>query len=178
MTAYLIAAAVMLGLPILGLWPVKITGSKNQNSGWFIRMRRPRDQYQPHDAIFAQEVVEWWLRWAIAFLVALPVALSTDREAIQLFALLLGTLLSIPLVKQIELIGHAAELAYARKHHGAGPEYIATEARSMIEGYDCFRDMSQAEVIAAMERRMPIAKALIALLWLRIRWERQGNAWS
>ena len=172
MTAYLIAAAVMLGLPILGLWPVKITGSKNQNSAWFIRMRRPQDQVQPHDAIFAQEVVEWWLRWAIAFLVALPVALSTDREAIQLIALLFGSLAFLPFVKQLELIGHAAELAYARKNHGVGPEYTATEARSMIRNYDCFADMTEAEVIAAMERRMPIAKALVALLWLRIRWEK------
>lgn len=36
-----------------------------------------------------------------------------------------------------------------------------------------FRALTEAEVIAAMERRMPIAKALVALLWLRIRWEKQ-----
>lgn len=172
--AYLIAAAVMLGLPILGLWPIKITGSANQNSAWFIRMRRPERQTQPHDAIFAQEVAEWWLRWVIAFVAALPVALSGAEPMVQIAAILFATLAFLPFRKQLELIGHAVELAYARWHYNAGPEYADIEARSMIRGYSWFKSMSVAEVVDAMERRQGLAKVLLAVLWLRIRWEKQS----
>lgn len=52
-------------------------------------------------------------------------------------------------------------------------ERLTREEERLSAIQDKLDQLTEAEVIAAMERRMPIAKALVALLWLRIRWEKQ-----
>jgi hypothetical protein len=172
MTAWAIITAFALLAPIAGVWPIRIWGNAYQNSVWFIRMRRPvAGQFEPHQSIFAQEVVEFWLRWLIACTAALPVAwiLRHDPMADYLaaVAVLLGHLLMLPLIRQIELIGHAAELVHAK----AGPEYEAVEVRGMIRNYKCFANDTQEGLTRAVRRRFPIARLLVGLLWLRIRRE-------
>lgn len=170
----LMAAAVLL-LPILGVWPIKFTGNANQNTLWFIRMRPRAEQTQPHAAIFAQEVVEFWLRWLVGVIASIPVAYYTRDDpngwSFQALAIMVGALLVIPLTKQSELIGHAVEVDYARRYAGVGDDYAAREARSMIRGYPQFENMTEGEVVAAMEKRMGIARFLTRLLWLRIKRE-------
>lgn len=171
---FIMAGAVLL-LPILGLWPIRVTGVANQNTAWFIRMKPREQQTQPYAAIFAQEVVEFWLKWLVGAVASIPVAIVTRDEpngwAFQALAIMAGTLLARPFAKQLELIGHAVEVDYARRFEGVGEDYIGREARSMIRGYPQFRDMAEAEVVAAMEARMGLARVLRRLLWLRIRRE-------
>lgn len=171
-----IAATAALLLPILGLWPVKVTGDANQNTMWFIRMRSPEKQTQPHAAIFAQEVVEFWIKWVVAVILSAPVAyIARDNPngwAFWVIAMMAGVaLVSKVFSKPLELIGHAVEVNYARRYANVGDDYIGREARSMIRGYSVFKNSTEAALIAAMEKRMGLANFLTKLLWLRIKRE-------
>lgn len=170
-----IITAVALLAPILGVWPIRFWGKSNQNSVWFIRMRRPEEQVQPHAAIFAQEVVEFWLRWLFSCTAAFPAAwLLQGHELGQYFtvlAILSAHILNLVWLRQLELIGHAVELVYARKYHGTGPDYDRAEAETMARGYDCFKDDTVDDLLAAMKRREWISIVLIRILFLRIKRE-------
>ena len=64
-----LVAIVVLG-PMLGIVPpVRASKTRNYNGQFWIG-RHPSCTR----AIFAQEVVEWWLKWAVAALISAPVA--------------------------------------------------------------------------------------------------------
>jgi hypothetical protein len=137
-------------------------------------MRAPDKQgaRQPHAAIFAQEIAEYWMRWLVALIAAAPLVWFSWGSAISPAVQVLGpfALCLWPKVfgRQFELIGHAVEVAYARRHHGIGADYLQTEAEGMQRYYPEFRDMTVPQIIAGMEARQGLAKVFLAVLAIPI----------
>lgn len=177
MIIWIILAVAMLVLPVLGLWPVIVRGDGARNNLALVTM--PSRQWYDREgydyrATRAQEIVEFWLRWALALAVsAWPVweiaAAVDDAKAGMLFSLLTiagsAALTKLPFVeKQVELIGHAVEVIVAD-----ADGYLELEAVRMQRGYGAmFGDMSVAEIARAVRRRFGVARVLIALLRRRI----------
>lgn len=174
MTLWAAIVAVWLILPMLGLMPRSRRGALNANSLWGIQMREPKTQTQPHRAIFAQEVVEWWVKWAVGAVLSAPAAYYLASTQFWFVAPMIVPVFAaiwprIPFgQRQLELLGHSCELYVAK----ADAVYEGKEAATMQRGYDgIFAHMTVEQIIKAMHRRRWLAKTLVNLLWQRIKKE-------
>lgn len=166
-------------LPVLGLWPPVTSGEANQNNVFRVEMVPPREQRQPYDAILAQEIAEYWLKWVGAAILSAPVAWYVKDIPYGWLPAILATFIATWWAKyatgQIEYIGHAVEIEYARRHFGAGDAYEDDEVAGMIRNYKAFEGLTPDEVKRGMRRRQWIVNALLVILALRIRTARKGR---
>lgn len=178
---YLAFAGAMLLAPVLGIWPpVQWSGRRCFNSVLGIEMLpRGHQKYGPlsgrYRPIYAQELVEWWLAWAVALVAVAPIAGAlclldpmAGAGAI-LIAVLAWTWRNGDWGRaQLEYVGHAAEWIVADR---AGlPDYAERDvAQRLQRGYVVFRGMTTEAVAVALRRRRGIARLLVALLALNIR---------
>lgn len=158
-------------LPILGIWPPVKRADISQNNMFFIWMRDPL-WYEArgirYRGIFAQEVAEYWLRWAVALPIA-SVAVwllnpSQYRWAVEVMAAMLAAVWSAVFYKQLDLIGRATEVA-------AVPDagYIERVAQRLKVGTTGnFAHHSVDELVAMIRKRLPIGRKLAWLLQRRI----------
>jgi hypothetical protein len=174
MTLWAAIIAAWLILPVLGLMPRARRGTLNANNLWGIQMRDPATQTQPHRAIFAQEVVEWWIKWAVGAILSAPAAYYLASTEFWFVAPMIVPVFAAiwPRFRfgqrQLELLGHAAELYVAK----ADAVYEGKEAATMQRRYDgIFAHITVEEIIKAMRRRRWLANILVNLLWLRIKKE-------
>lgn len=168
-------AALLLLAPVLGLLPIIREGEDNRNFAWGITLQ-PRDHpnmgIQCYEGVVAQEIVEWYLRWLVALPLAAPAAwLLGDVPGLSIVLAFLVAMLwprVRVLQREFEYLGHAAEVEVALRL-GWSEDYPLWEARGMRTGYGAtFRDLSVERIVAAMEARRPLARALLWLLRRRI----------
>lgn len=169
MIYYAIFVTLWLGLPILGVWPpVKHNSDGSTNGMLFITMR-PREYYPAHnqvyEAVFAQEIAEWWLKWAVAFVLAAPVMYMFKFHLATVLVPMLAYCWKIPLIKQLEYIGHAVEVLVGED---TLPNYLTIEADKMRRTYE---GMFADDIEAELQKRFGVAKTLIAILARPIRRE-------
>lgn len=166
-----ILAVVCVLLPILGIGPViQRDSTQSQNNLLFVRMRPPEwyeAREQTYRATAAQEIAEWWMRWAVALPVAsltLFIDAGPYQWALSLFGVLVASLWSALFYGQLDLIGRAVEvLADGRQG------YLEAEARRLRDGTrGTFRDQSPEVLAAMIRRRFGIARVLLWLLKRRI----------
>lgn len=164
MLVFAIFAFIAVVLPVFRVLPLVIKGDKIQNSPYFLKMA-PREGIPYYDARLAQEKAEYWLRWVVGVLVALP-TVPFLPTGVPIIVAMLGTMLvhpKGPFYKELELIGHTVEVVVAERA-GAPSAYIQREARDMKGHYAVFENMSVDQIVAAMNARRWIARPLISLL--------------
>jgi hypothetical protein len=165
-------AALWMIAPLLGLWPpVTRNGERTVNTLFHIGMK-PAEFYalkgEDMRAVFAQELVEWWFKWAVVFSIAGSVFwlvrdfAFAERAVLSFLGWGAGIVATVLLHKQVEWIGHAAEVLVANR-----PEYIAEEAARMKLGYGGM--FKGDDVEAGLRKRFWIARILIAILTIPIR---------
>lgn len=187
MLIFLAFAAILLITPILGIWPSVREGRALNTLAtvWLPADGSPKYATRPRIALAAQEVTEFWLAWAGAVVLSVPVAVVL---AVIVPSVLAGplTALLLPLAwtwrrttwgeRQLEYIGHAAEWVTAEKLGTIG--YTQHEvAGRLITGYGqsddrrtgLFDHMTVFEVGQALRRRRWIARICVALLARSIR---------
>lgn len=169
MLAYCLLVAVLLLLPVAGVLPIVKPGTRDMNNAYLVRLQ-PADaakwRTQSRRGVAAQEIAEWWLRWAGAAVLSAPLAwLVRDLPAapmLQLVALFAGTLWAQIAARQFDLIGHTVEIVQAEREGRTG--YASQEAARMEHGDLDGGGMTAAEILRAVDRRRWIARALLALL--------------
>lgn len=171
MIIYAAFAAVFLLLPILGFWPIIVRGNRNSNSPYHIILRAPDHpmfQRQSYRGVRAQEVIEYWLRWVPAILTGAVILPFLPAGVPILIALFATMWVRIPaLLRQLEYIGHAAEVEVAERE--GFPDYLRAEAERMWSAYDgLFQHLTVSEIAAKVNARRPIARVLLFLLQRRI----------
>jgi hypothetical protein len=178
MLIYLAVAAGLIAAPVLGLWPrVQITG-RPFNGLYFITMHAPDDPVwrgRSWRGIVAQEVIEHWIALTAAVLLAAPLAwLARDvpgHGAVALPAIVViwrivrGAAWSN---RQIELIGHMAEIVWAQGRERYGPDYLPAKAQDIYVAADlygaAFKGWSALDIAEGLERRRALAGFLIAVM--------------
>lgn len=174
MTIYLVFAAIILGLPLLGVLP-PVRRGRAMNKLFVVTMPDPATTYPGRwQAVLAEEMVEWWTAWAIAFVIALPAALALSAlphgtAAIPLLLMGAWSLRLTPwLYRQIEYIGQGAEWIEGQR---IAPDHYTdfrNYARQMRNNYRQMKHLSVDEAEAALRSRLPAARLILALLRRRI----------
>lgn len=153
--------------------PISI-GTRPFNSLWGIRMpprSDPRFTAQSYAGVLAQEILEWWLRWAgvlviLAIAAALLSQVPDQRAYLALIPLLFLSALwdQIPgIQRQVELLGHTAEVVVAEEHEGLVGYGEAEAVRVKgASNYDKeFSNMTADEILSAFNRRRPLVRFLL-----------------
>lgn len=177
MLTYTILAALWLTAPIFGFWPpVRRNSDRTANTMLSISMREPSFYVrtgQPYAAVFAQELAEWWIKWAVALplgALALPWidAAPEIKVVLAIAAPVFAYLWAVPFKRQIELLGHAVEIVVASRTMNRDA-YIAAEAERMARGYDGM--FAASGTASALRARLGMARVLVAILRIPIRRE-------
>ena len=173
MLVYALIVAALLLLPVLGVLPIVISGTRDRNSAYAVWLQPPdasKWRTQSRRGVAAQEIAEWWLRWAGAAVLSAPLAwIVRDLPAaplMQIVALFAGTLWAQVFARQFDLIGHTVEIVEAEREGRAG--YASQEAARMEHGDLDGGGMTAAEILRAVDRRRWLARALLALLARRV----------
>lgn len=184
MIFYLIFAGLILAAPFTGLLPVVRAGDAPHNTIFGVTMPRRADWRWPTQSwagVLAQEIAEWWLRWAGALLACAPLAWLIGQQGdVRLWLALLPALMfaglwtRLPgLWRQFELLGHAVEVVIAEEREDRA-DYLMPEALSMLAGsaeYYAgeFDSMTAIEIAEALDARRGMARVLITLLGRSVR---------
>ena len=148
------------------------------NNALAIRMPDRTKFYQGYwVCIYAQELAEWWLVWAVALALAAPgvwMLAGTPFELASPIVALVATVWRRPrwCARQIEYVGHGVSFALGRKfsiEHYAEPSAAAIR---LWAGYTkLFRDagLKPADAAAGLRRWRWLALFLLAILGPRIR---------
>jgi hypothetical protein len=168
---FALAFVLFIVAPLLGLLPrVKHNSDQSRNTllGVTIRYKQFYDARGVQvGAIVAQEVVEFWIRWAVTLPLASPVLLFADGIhgwAASAIAIMLASIWSVPGYAQLDLIGRAVEVLYDGR-----PGYLEAEAERLRRGTTRnFASYSTTEIAAKIEARFWIARPLLRLLRRRI----------
>lgn len=184
MLIFITIAAALTLLPIAGLWPrLTISESEGPRNGLFL-LRMPRADNplwsgQSRRGVMAQEVVEQWLAAVWTVLIAAPLAFAL-RDLPGYGAIPCALIVPVHAVlrrwswsvRQLELIGHAAEVVVAEEEFGR-IGYLLGEAESVHQWHaaygSAFAGMSIIQIADAMAARRPLARVLVRLLALSIR---------
>lgn len=149
-------------LPPLGFGPPMYRGAWSRN--WMLGVvAPPRDT--PHArGIEAQEVVEWWLAWVAACLLALPVALlgaGLLGEVAALVAAFAGNAVARIATGHFDLVGHNVEIIVEQRAGFA--DYRAGEIARMIGPLGDQKGMPRAHVDARLRRWEWLARIALAV---------------
>lgn len=167
-----LVAAIILGPPVF------VGGDRAYATQFWIRMPHPAKR-KCWAAIFAQELVEFWARWLLTALFSAPIVLGAYAYAgeawwfLAIVAVLLVSRFAVvelkPVLRQLELLGHAVEIVEAQRLYGAEPAYAAEEAERMRRGYGkLFSGMSKSEIMTKLRSRAGIARIAVAPFRWRI----------
>jgi len=170
---YAAFAAAMLLAPMLGIWPTLRRG-RAFNAAWRIDMPDPATTYgERWLSVYAQEIVEWWAAWAVALIVAAPAAYLLDQAVPMLgaVAIVVAQLIWLwrttpPGRRQLEYLGWAATWVWAQR---TGVDQGRFDSFVERMAYLVFAEIPLEHRIAAVRRRLPIARLLVTLLTLNIR---------
>lgn len=170
---YLAFAGAMLLAPIAGVWPILKRG-RAFNGAWRIAMPDPTEIYgERWRSVYAQEIVEWWAAWFVALVVASPAAWMLDRFApfLGVAAIVIAQVAWLwrttpPGRRQLEYLGWAAEWVHAQRN---GIDLGRFDSFVERMAYRVFAEIPLEQRIAAVRRRLPIARALVTVLALNIR---------
>ncbi len=158
MIPFLIFAALLLTLPVLGLSP-RVAKGRAFNGAFVLRMPAAPTYGARWRSVLAQEYAEWWAAWAGALLIAAGPALLIAWALP--FGWALGPLLTIGAWnwrktrwgrRQLEYIGWAAEWVHGRKHAPALFDDLEDYARRMTGGYAVFLGISPETAAACRWR--------------------------
>lgn len=169
MLYFALFSALILLPPILGFGIIISEGPRAKNSIAGVTMPPParyekdRNSYR---AVCAQEVSEYWLRWAVSFLVTLPfLVFVTDHWMAVLLVPFIASLWSAPFYAQLDLVGKSIEVLVAGQDG-----YLEAEAAQLIGSSNGnFTGQSIEAVAHKITARNWIARPLIFLL--RRNWE-------
>lgn len=178
MTIYLAFAGLLLLVPITGILPIVIEGRHNRNYIWGVTMIPPSGEnyaVQSYVAIYAQEIVEWYVKWLVALILAAPAAWvlrdMPNAPVLQIGAALVATLWvrPKPMQRQFELLGHAVEVETARRMR-LREDYPRVVARWLQVGYGkAFKSWTVERIEDALEARRGLARFFLTLLALGVR---------
>lgn len=172
-------AAILLGPPVF------VGGDRAYATQFWIGMPHPAKR-RCWAAIFAQELVEFWARWLLTAAFSAPIVLGLHAYAgeawwfLAIIAALLISRLAVvevkPVLRQLELLGHAVEIVEAERLYGAGQAYAEEEAERVRRGYGkLFAGMGAAEILARLQARRGIARfAATPFRWRINRARRRG----
>jgi len=161
---YAISVLVIVIAPIIGIGPIVIRDAKGTNNNILCVTMGPRERVtrlgQSYNAVLAQEIAEYWLRWFVAHILAIPFLLFFQHPA-ALGALPILTLWTAPFYKDLDLIGRAVEVTVADIDG-----YLEREAQRLIDGTrGNFKHRELADVVKMISRRLWIAAILTKLIW-------------
>lgn len=149
-------------LPIAGIGPLVLRGKRARNNLLFVSMYPPEQTGPAQDwrAVRAQEIVEWWLRWAVALPIAalsLLIDAGPYQWAVALIAVLVASLWSELAGGRFDTIGRAVEVVVANRSG-----YLQTEAERLQREW--YRGRTVEDCARMIERRLPLARVLVLLL--------------
>lgn len=175
-------AVVTVLLPIVGIGPIVVRGERSNNNLLFVTMRESGwyiARGQVYRAVLAQEIAEWWLRWAVAMVLVAPLTLvdfghglsgatGVDADALKAawvaVSALGATSWAFFAYGQLDLIGRAVEVLAADR-----PGYLEKEALRMKGGTrKTFADVPVDRLTRMIAARFWIARVLLALLKRRM----------
>jgi len=161
----LFAAMTLFGvvLPILGKTRIKHEQSGAKSTFFGVKMlwaARVKQTKQVYEAVLAQEVCEFWLRWFVSLAVGFAVFVTTASPFSIIAVFAVGLFLDTILYKQVDLIGRAVEVTVADQDF-----YLKAEAERLINGTrGNFKNNTVDEVKRMIEARFGIARVLAGLL--------------
>ena len=167
-------AGLVLLAPALGLLPPLRRGAAFNG---LAHVAMPaRSIYGPaHEAVLAQELVEFWCAWAVGLAIAAPVVWLLDTFTP------LG--LAGPVVamiawrwrmtgwgtRQLEYLGWAAEWLHGQKTAPGLYANFPGFAGQLRGGYLAFAGIAPEVVEAALRRRLPLARVILFIVAARLR---------
>lgn len=168
-------AFVTLILPITGVWPPVLKNRDGAHNN-AIRITMTPPERNPHESwrgILAQEVVEYWLAWAGALLLSIPACLILLEAGLPFYftplVIFICYLWRFPGMKQLEYIGHAAEVVVAGEDGFDLEAYLHAEAARMRHPAAYKGVFTPDDRLADKLRlRFGIARFLVKLLKRRI----------
>lgn len=167
MIYYLLGAALWLLLPILKVWPPVFRDKERTCNTMLLITMRPQEHFDrqgySYQACLGQETVEWWLKWAVALPLAIPIIALVDHP-IAYASPVLTYIWSLPFKKQLEWIGHASEVLIAKSIGWDEEDYLAYKAGWMPGAYEGMFEGD--DIKGGIRKRYGIARVLIAILGL------------
>ena len=180
---YAVILIILVLAPLLGLIPKVVrNGRASLNNLTRIEVA-PEQVYlakgQSYHGSYAQERIEWHLKWLAAVALSVPVAVASYYIAdgnplwqiAPIFALLAGLAIRQldSFKRQMELLGHTVESVVAAKYGHDLETYLVAEAARTQGNTISYPFLVGTNVEAAMRRRLPIARVFAALHALPIK---------
>lgn len=177
------AALILLGalLPFNFIPPLRRGPARNEFA--HIAMPDPATTYPGYwICVYAQEIAEWWIAWAGALLIGLPVAWALSgtvlAPAAPLAALIAWRWRTTRVGERtIEYVGWGVEIAWGRRLGLARYNSDDINAANLRAGYPhLFADvgLTEDDVRAGLARWRWLARVVMVLVSLRVR--RQSDA--
>lgn len=174
----LILPILTVVLPLFGFGPRIVLSSSARNTTYNVQMWsgefNGRGNYGP--AVLAQEVCEWWLRWAIGLLIGTPLALvgllAFDMAfGYAPFIQFFGCFWTLIFARTFDSIGHNIEIIVAKRENILG---YADEEIQRLKGDSVWQGMDENEIFEQLRSTYWVAE-LTESIFRRDWAELQGN---